>query len=187
MGRERTRTGKRIHFCAAGLIFFILSGCLVSKKMVTWISMVEVSPAEIETREEPVNPVSEGFWQPQEEVGSGDSPGTTQESQGFLSQSGSEFAKERALFDLGLNYAHAENPQKDLGKALHSFRRVIQEYPQSPLAEEAKVLVGVLQENEKLNRVIEKFKQENEKLSQVIEKFKKVDIEVEEKKRENAR
>jgi hypothetical protein len=46
-------------------------------------------------------------------------------------------------------------------------------YPKSPLADEAKVWAGMLQENEKL--------------TQVIEKTKQVDISVEEKKREKAR
>jgi predicted RNase H-like nuclease (RuvC/YqgF family) len=116
---------------------------------------------------------------------------------------------------MGVIYAHVENPQRDLGKALYSFKAMLQEYPQSPLAGEAKVLVGVLQENEELSQgiqkfkqkneelsqavqkfkqeneeliqAVQKFKQENEKLTQVIQKFKQVDIDVEEKKREKAR
>jgi outer membrane protein assembly factor BamD (BamD/ComL family) len=74
---------------------------------------------------------------------------------------------------MGLIYAHVNNPQRDFGKALDFFKRVVKDYPKSPLAEEAKAWAGVLQENEKL--------------SQMIEKSKQVDIAVEEKKREKAR
>jgi TolA-binding protein len=74
---------------------------------------------------------------------------------------------------MGLIYASVENPRRDVGKAVHFFRKVLTDYPRSPLAEEARVWTGVLQENERL--------------SQAIEKFKEVDIAVEEKKREKAR
>jgi hypothetical protein len=57
---------------------------------------------------------------------------------------------------------------------------LIKDYPQSPWSEQAKIWTAVLQENEKLNQTIEN-------LNQVIEKSKKVDIQIEEKKREYAK
>lgn len=56
---------------------------------------------------------------------------------------------------------------------MENFRRLIRDHPKSPLAEQAKAWIDVLQENERLN--------------QVIEKSKRVDIEIEEKRREKAK
>ncbi len=65
-----------------------------------------------------------------------------------------------ALFFIGLIYSHYNNPKKDYAKARGIFEKVIQQYPQSPLVEQAKIWAGVLD---------------------VIEKSKQVDIEIEEK------
>ncbi len=200
MGRERTRTGKHIYFCAACLIFF-LSGCLTMKEGVTWISKEEVSPQKVQTQEKRAKPASGDISRARELFDRGDFAGSLKESQEILSRSSKDDPRDQALFTKGLIYAHAENPQRDLGKALYSFRTVLKEYPQTHLAAEAKVLVGVLQENQKLGQMgrsfkqeneelsqaVQKFKQENQELSRVIEKSKQVDIEVEEKKREKAR
>jgi tetratricopeptide (TPR) repeat protein len=212
MGRERTPAGKFVCFCAAGLIFFFLSSCSTTKKEFTWSSRQEVSPQRTQTQE---NPAFEEILRAKRLFNLGDYAGSLEETQKILSRSSKDDSRDQALFYMGLIYAHVENPQRDLGKALYSFKAMLQEYPQSPLAGEAKVLVGVLQENEKLSQVIQKgkqkneelsqavqkfkqeneelsqavqkFKQENEKLTQVIQKFKQVDIDVEEKKREKAR
>jgi hypothetical protein len=56
----------------------------------------------------------------------------------------------------------------------------VKEYPQSSLAEQAKIWAGILYENEKLNQTIEK-------LNQMIEETKQVDIQIEEKKREKGK
>jgi hypothetical protein len=60
-----------------------------------------------------------------------------------------------------------------LDKSLSSFLRLVKEHPQSPLADEAKIWIELLQENQKLNRMMEKSKE--------------VDIAIEEKKREKGR
>lgn len=71
-----------------------------------------------------------------------------------------------ALYNMGLIYVHYKNPNKKYEKAKAVFERVVKEYQDSPLAEEAKIWAGVLQ---------------------VIEKFKQVDIDIEEKKKELSR
>ena len=68
-----------------------------------------------------------------------------------------------ALFNLGLLYAHYGNPKKDYKKSLGFFRRLVREYPKDSLSEEARIWIGVLED---------------------IEKAMKVDIEIEEKKKE---
>jgi TolA-binding protein len=133
----------------------------------------EITPEKVSKPEESANPACELLLRSKRLLHRGDYAASLKESQRVLSMPGKHAPKDQALFQMGLIYAHVDNPQKDFGKALEYFRRVIKDYPKSPLAGEARVWAGVLQENEKL--------------SQVIEKSKQVDIAVEEKKREKAR
>jgi tetratricopeptide (TPR) repeat protein len=169
MGRERTPAGKFVYFCAAGLIFFSLWSCSTTKKEFTWSSRQEVSPRKAQTQG---SPASEEILRAKRLFDLGDYAGSLEETQKILSRPSKNDSRDQALFNMGVIYAHVENPQRDLGKALYSFKAMLQEYPQSPLAGEAKVLVGVLQENEELSQGIQKFKQKNEELSQGIQKFK---------------
>jgi len=91
------------------------------------------------------------------------------ENQRVLALSDPRFPKDEALFNLGLIYAHSRNPQRDVQKSLEHFKRLIKNYPKSSLVEQATIWVGVLEENEESNRIIEKLKQ--------------VDIDIEEMKR----
>ncbi len=84
----------------------------------------------------------------------------------LLSLSTDSVLKEEALFSIGLIYAHYNNSERDYPKSIHYFTRLINEYPESALVEEAKIWVDVLT---------------------VIEKAKQVDIEIEKKKKEMAR
>ncbi|HUT83648.1 MAG TPA: hypothetical protein VMX95_03280 [Thermodesulfobacteriota bacterium] len=84
-------------------------------------------------------------------------------------------------------YAYAGNPKKNYGKSLSSFKKITEDYQQSPLFEQAKILITILQENEKLDQTLGKLNQEIEILNQMIEKSKQVDIEIEEKKREKGK
>ena len=74
--------------------------------------------------------------------------------------------RDRALFNMGLVYAHHENPDKDYAKSLGYFTQLINEYPDSPLAVQAAIWQNVLN---------------------IIEKAKQVDIEIEQKKKELGR
>ncbi len=80
---------------------------------------------------------------------------------------------DEGLFILGLIYVHPGNSKKDYEKSLDCFRRLVKEYPKSFWSEQAKIWIEALQENERLNDVIQKSKQ--------------VDLEIEEKKREKAK
>jgi len=106
-------------------------------------------------------------------LAAGDFEGFIGENQRVLSLTHPHFPKDEALFNLGLVYAHEGNPKKDFLKSLDFFKRLIRDHPGSPLVEQAKIWVGLLQEYQSLNQVIQKLKQ--------------VDIEVEERKREKAK
>ena len=104
-----------------------------------------------------------------------DYDGSLKENQQILSLSGGNPPKDEALFNMGLIYAHFGNPKKDYGKSIVFFKKVMKDYPQSRFAEQARIWVRILQENEKLSQTIQK-------LNQVIEESKQVDIEIEEKR-----
>jgi len=129
--------------------------------------------------------------QGQKLLAQGDYEGALRENQQVFSSSPPSRQVDEALFNIGLIYAHPGNPKKDYGKAVAFCQKLIKEYPQSPLVEEAKTLIGMIQENDKLNRTVERLnltieesKKTVERLNQVIEESKKVDIQIEEKKRE---
>lgn len=208
MGKGRTLTGKFLYFCSAGVIFFVLAGFTPPKMEIAPSLRQGVSPPRVPRQKEPAKPTLEDLLNAKKLFELEDYVAALEENQRILSRSDKNGLRDQALFNIGLIYAHVENPQRNLGKALQSFKAVIEEHPQSPLIVEAKALVGILQEEEKLSQVIKKFKRkdqeksqmiekvkrENQELSQEIEKVKRenqelkqVDIAVEEKKRERAK
>lgn len=96
----------------------------------------------------------------------GDFKGALKENQTALSLSDKDPPGDQALFNMGLIYAHYDNPEKDYKKSIGYFKQLIGAYPRSNLLEQAKIWVGVLD---------------------VIEKSKQVDIEIEMKKKELGR
>ena len=99
----------------------------------------------------------------------GNYEGAISENKKILSSPDFRSPKDEALFNLGLINAHFGNPQQNLEKSIEFFKTLIKNYPKSPLAEQAKIWVEILQENEGLNHLLQKLKQ--------------VDIEIEEMKR----
>ena len=93
----------------------------------------------------------------------GNSAQSLKEYQKVIARSPHEPPADRALFNIGLLYAHHENPDKDYNKSITYFKRMIDEFPKSPLVDEANVWIGVLQ---------------------LIERMKRVDIEIEKKKKD---
>ena len=179
MGRKQTGARKYVYFCITDLILILLLSCASSEKL----------KVEINEREE--SHQNRNPFHSKELLYQGDYEGALKECQEILSLSTPGSPRVQALFDMGLIYAYAENPKKDYGKSLEAFKKLIKDYPQSPLVHQARIWIGVLIENEKVNQTNEKLNQTNEKLNQtieklnqVIEKSKKVDIEIEEKKRE---
>jgi len=123
-----------------------------------------------------------------------DFEGSLNEHQKAISLSGKNSPGDEALFQIGLIYAHPENPKKNYETSLDQFKRLIKDYPESPLVDEARIWIGILQENQKLKQTNDRLSQANEKLNQTIEnlnqliqKSKQVDIQIEEKKREKTK
>jgi hypothetical protein len=194
MGRKPARNWKYLCFCIAGLVF---SACTVPQ----------------EAQKPPDS--QPGFLVAQESLERGEFDKVIDESQRLLSAEGSRPQKDAALFTLGLVYAHPANPGKDSATALGFFARLIREDPQSPWALQAGTWVALLQENatlyqsnrkfqaemtaldqsyknlmderQSLAETLKKMREENDNLQQVIKKMKQVDIEIEERKRDQLR
>jgi hypothetical protein len=175
MGREPGGKGKQVCFCLAGLILFF-SGCAVVGDL----------RREGEARQLLASAA--------EQLARGDYQASFIQNQRALELARGEPPGDEALFGQALVYAHAANPDRNSVKAMNVLRRIIRDFPRSPLTGQAKIWIGVLEENGKLLHVQEKatreneqLLQENQKLKQVIEKSKRVDIEIEQKKRERER
>ena len=198
MRRGRTLAGKFVYFCSAGFVFFLLSGFTPPTGMTAASSRQDVSPPRAPKQKEPAKATVEDLLRAKGLFDLGDYVAAMEENQKIISRSPKNSLREQALFNMGLIYAHVENPKRNPGKALQFFKTVLKEYPQGPLTGEAKMLIGVLQEEERLSQMIEKFKHEKEGMSQEIEKYKRenkelhqmiekskqVDVEVEKKQRE---
>ena len=107
---------------------------------------------------------------------------------------------DRALYIIGLLYVHPENPNRDYGLSLEYFESVIEEFPESPLQNETKIWIEVIQEIGTLQRDLVQanvnIEQNNKKISMLeshikelkgqIEELKKVDLGIEERKRQES-
>jgi hypothetical protein len=176
MGRKRTRAREFIYFCIVILISFTSFGCAV----LTEKQKVEVRNEESQRKGETLRIFSEHLLRARKLLEQRDYDGSFKENQKILSLSGQNPPGDEALFNMGLIYAHSGNPKKDNMRSIGFFKKLTKDYPYSPLAVQARIWTGILQENEKLSQTIQK-------LNQVIEESKQVDIEIEEKKREKAK
>ena len=159
---------------------------LLAEESRVWIGLLQKNTALIQEnarlsqmaerhrlQEETVLSARDHFHRARDFFEQGNFEAALEENQKVLSTPGKNSSKDRALFQIGLIYASSRNPKRDLDKSLSFFLKLVKEYPQSPFTDEAKTWIDVLQENQKLNRMIEKSKE--------------VDIAIEEKKREKGR
>jgi tetratricopeptide (TPR) repeat protein len=146
------------------------SGSIISAKASEKTSQEEMANL---AKPEEATGISEHILQGKRLLSLGDCEGSLREHQKALSLSADRPPGDEALFNMALVYAHPVNPKKDYGKSLSLFKKLMKDYPQSLLCEEARTWISLFEEIEKLN--------------QIIEKSKRIDIEIEEKKREKAK
>lgn len=130
----------------------------------------------IEEREE----ARESLVNSQKLLAQGNYEGALKENQRVLSLYGQHILGHEALFNMGLIHAHPGNPKRDNGKAIFFFNKLTKDFPQSPFADQARIWLGMLLENQRLNQTVEK-------LQEVIEESKRVDIEIEKRKKEKGK
>ncbi len=196
MGRKQSGASKPVCLCVALLIFLSPLACSLSNMMNT--KMVDISGEEASTH----------LVLGKTYLAQGEFEKALKENKKVISLAGKNVLVDQALFYIGLIYVHPGTSVRDYGKAIVSFKRLIRGYPGSPLVEQAKTLVGLLQENDILDRAIERLshtieeqKKKNDRtnnvieeqkktvdrLNNVIDELKQVDIDVEQRRRESAK
>jgi tetratricopeptide (TPR) repeat protein len=161
MGRKRTRARKLTYFCAAGLILFVLHGCTPLENM----------RGKIKGKVE----AYQYLHRSKELLAQGDYEGAFNENSKILSLAIHRSPEDEALFNIGRIYAHPGNPKKDYKKSIFFFEKLSEDFPQSSWSEQAKIWVGVLQENEKLSQRVEALNRMDETSKQLdrrIEEWK---------------
>ena len=164
MGRKRSGARQLVYFLSAGLILSILLGCLPEMRRVA----VQKEPAIPSLQEE--QSAGDNPWEALQRARrlfrQGDFEAAFKENQKALEWAGGNFPADRALFNMGVIYAHGANPKKDPGKSIGYFRRVAEEFPESPLAEESQAWIGLFQKNLNLVKDVVDLTQENVSLIQ---------------------
>lgn len=196
MGRKRSWAGNPIYLYIAILMLLSPLACSPSNKMTP--KMVDVTGDEVK-----VHLVRGRTYLAQGEHGS-----ALKEYEKVISLAGKDIPVDEALFYIGLINIHPVNPARDYGKSIVLFRRLIKDYPGSPLVEQAKTIVGLLHEKDTLDRtterlnniteeqkkkvdrsnnIIEEQKKTIDRLNNLIDELKQVDIGVEQKKRDKTK
>jgi hypothetical protein len=178
MGSKHTRTGQYLLLYAAGFVTlsFMVTGCLHLPN----------------------------YWQGQRHLATagrhlagGDYKAALEESQMVLVRFPADLADE-SLFQIGQIYAHPKNPDRDYTKSLQSFQRIVRQYPESRLQQDAKIwssVIGLIidqqnhvdrlkENNTVLDKQVKMQKRKIIRLQDQLEKLKRIDIKIEEKKRE---
>jgi len=194
MGRKRAGTGKYLFCFIAILTCCILIGCVSTKKQHEerdfdmTVEPMQTSIGKSQPKKENMRDESkEHMNQAKRLLANGQHDASLREYMKVLSIAPNGPPGDEAMFNIGLIYAYPKFQKRDYGKAVTSLNKVIKEYPQSNWSGQAKILLDIIQENERMKRVSSEASQENEKLKNMIEQSKKVDLEIDEKKREKAR
>lgn len=192
MGRKRTRQRNHVYLCIAVVMCFTVIGCATGVDIVE--PPKETTPAGSDVHRDLANARRElaaarrrDLAEGRRLLAAGDYQSALRINETVLKTSAGKPPADEALFNIGIIFAHPGNKSRDYQRSIVSFRRLVKEYPQSPLADQASMWAGVLEENIKLRRASSEAQQENARLKQIIEKSKAVDVEIEEKKREETR
>ena len=96
-----------------------------------------------------------------------------------------------AIFNMGLIWAHPDNPKRDYKRSAMYFRQLVHDFPDSRLREKGRIwlfTIGELINCESGIKTLEKsvdcLKKKLEENQKMIDTLKKIDIRIEEKKRE---
>ncbi|MGD8990706.1 MAG: hypothetical protein PVI00_04545 [Desulfobacterales bacterium] len=178
MGTKQTRTGQQLLLFVTCLLIWALTatGCL----------------------HRPPQPYGEKeLLEARKRFATGDYRNALAINQRVLAQDPATLA-DQSLFLIGMVYAHPDNPDRDIQKALQSFQSIIDRYPASRLQPEAHLWLAVLgqlraqegqirfltQRSASLEKRLKIQKKEISQLKDQLEKLKHIDIHMEEKKRE---
>ena len=71
----------------------------------------------------------------------------------ILDKTGEKKPADEALYNLGLIYAHINNPAKDYKKSQIYFQALVQQFPDSEFAEEGQIWLGLFETIEKIQQI----------------------------------
>ncbi len=131
MGQKYSGKRKYLYFLSAALILIFFTNCTAFKQHKT---------QELIKRD--LNDAQFLF-----EMGEFDQ--SLQKNKQILARTMTKSPADRALFNMGLIYAHYDNPNRNYEKSIMYFKRIPQEFPQSELAEQAKIWFNTLATLEK--------------------------------------
>ena len=168
MGAKQTRRRKYLflHFACLGLLLFVISGCLHFSKKLQGEQLLK-----------------EGM----DQMVSHQYEASMAKNLTVLNNFPHSLA-DRALFQIGLLYAHPENPNKNYKKSLESFNKILNGYSESRLRHQAQLWVLFIRDVIDKERKIEILNNKNISLEKAGEQ-QKIEIAVLQKKiatRENA-
>jgi outer membrane protein assembly factor BamD (BamD/ComL family) len=83
----------------------------------------------------------------------------------ILEKVGRKKPADEALYNLGLIYAHADNPAKDYQKSQIYFHVLTKQFPDSDYAEEASVWLGLFETIEKMQQIDIEIEQQKKQLT----------------------
>ncbi len=86
-------------------------------------------------------------------IANGDFKGALKQNDKVLMQASSAFG-DQALFQRGLIYSHPQNPGQDQQKSIETFKKILNEYPDSTLVETAEVWIQSLSKNVSMEREV---------------------------------
>jgi tetratricopeptide (TPR) repeat protein len=152
MGGKSARTRK--HVCLCVTLLALLSGCSIVSN---WRDQRHARASIVEGR----NLLMRGDYEA--------SLGRFSRA---LSVSKDPAIAQAARYNIGLLYAHPNNPDRNTQKAIESFKQVATDSPGTVWGEQAKIWVSALQESESSKQDAERFRQEVEQSKQMVEKSK---------------
>ncbi len=129
MGKKRERKGKRLFLYSACLLTII---CLSAGCSATLTSQKKQGKTHLDMAERL--------------FGKGDYAGALKEYEAAALLLPGNPPVDKALFSMGITWADPENPQRDYSKALGYFERLVSDFPQGALMNEARVLVAAIKE-----------------------------------------
>ena len=82
----------------------------------------------------------------------------------ILEKAGNKKPADEALYNLGLIYAHIDNPAKDYKKSQIYFHELTQQFPDSEWAEEGRIWLGLFETIEKIQQIDVDIEQQKKEL-----------------------
>lgn len=167
MGRKRIRQGKHLYILIACVILACLCGCSGFQELLA----------------------RPDYWQAHGRMAARDFSAALKQYR-QIAELYPQVADE-AFFGIGCIYAHARYPERDYGKSIEAFRKVVSDFPQSRYREHAEAFMAVIGDvsnrNSQVatqNRQIEMLEQQVESLQKQLEQLKEIDRSLEERRRQ---